>query len=121
MESRMTNKVRPIVEPGIYFDMPEADYHAAEGLSCSGIKHLTVSKLNYWHMNLDPEREPEDDTGARRFGKAVHSLALEPERFRRTFALKPAPEDHPGALVTADDMKSFLETNGLPKSGKKKS
>lgn len=116
----MTNKCRPIVEPGIYFDMDEQAYHAAEGLSCSGIKHLTVSKLNYWHRNLNPDREPEEDTGARRFGKAVHSFALEPERFARNFAMKLSPEDCPGALVTMDDMKAFLESNGLPKSGKKK-
>lgn len=121
MESAMPNITRPVIEPGIYFDLPEQAYHAAEALSCSGIKHLLVSKLNYWHMNLDPEREPEDDKGARRFGKAVHALALEPERFQRAFALKLSPEDHPGALVTTDDMKAFLETNGLPKSAKKKS
>jgi hypothetical protein len=108
-------------EPGIYFDLPEEQYHAARALSCSGIKHLIVSKLNYWHKNLNPAREPEDDSGARRFGKAVHSLALEPERFARTFAPKLSPEDVPGALVTADDLKAFLEANGLPKSGKKKS
>jgi hypothetical protein len=35
--------------------------------------------------------------------------------------MKIFPEDHPGALVTMDDMKAFLEANGLPKSGKKKS
>lgn len=117
----MTNKERPLIEPGIYFDLDEETYHAAEGLSCSGIKHLTVSRLNYWHRNLNPDREPEEDTGARRFGKAVHSFALEPDRFGRAFAMKLSPDDFPGALVTADDMKVFLEANGLPKTGKKKS
>ena len=117
----MTNKSRPVVEPGIYFNMDEEAYHNAEGLSCSGIKHLTVSKLNYWHKNLNPHKEPEDDTSARRFGKAVHSLALEPERFHSAFAMKLSPEDYPGALVTMEDMKAFLELNGMPKSGKKKS
>ena len=57
--------------PGIFFDLPEADYHAARALSCSGIKHLTVSDLNYWHRNLNPDRGPEGDTPARRFGRAV--------------------------------------------------
>lgn len=117
----MANKVCPAVEPGIYFDMDEEAYHAADGLSCSGIKHLTVSPLHYWHRNLNPDREPDDDTGARRFGKAVHARALEPGRFARDFVMKLFPEDHPGALVTADDMKAFLEANGLPKSAKKKS
>ena len=61
----MPNKIRPVIELGIYFDLDEQLYHDAEGLSCSGIKHLTVSKLNYWHKNLNPNREPEEDTGAR--------------------------------------------------------
>ncbi|MHC5536685.1 PD-(D/E)XK nuclease-like domain-containing protein [Singulisphaera rosea] len=117
----MTECERLQIEPGIYFQMPEETYHAAQGLSCSGIKHLTVSKLNYWHRNLNPAREPEDDNGARRFGKAVHSFALEPERFASSFAMKLSPEDYPGALVTMEDMKAFLEANNLPKSGKKKS
>lgn len=116
----MTVGERPVIEAGIYLDLPEDVDHAAEGLSCSGIKHLSVSKLNYWHRNINPEREPEDDNGARRFGKAVHALALEPERFARSFATKLASEDFPGALVTVDDMRAFLESNSLPKSGKKK-
>ena len=56
----MPNIIRPIIEPGIYFDLPDHLYHAAEGLSCSGIKHLTVSRLNYWHKNLDPSRGTPD-------------------------------------------------------------
>src|SRR3954465_13690405 len=120
MESEVANKQRPIIEPGIYFDMPEDVYHAAEGLSCSGTNHLTVSKLNYWHKNLNPDREPEEDTGARRFGKATHCFALEPERFASHFAMKLSLDDYPGALVTADDLRAFLEANGWPKSGKKK-
>lgn len=107
-------------EPGIYFDLPEAQYHAAAGLSCSGMKQLAVSPLNYWHHNLNPEREPRKETAALRFGKAAHCLGLEPERFASRYALKLRPEDCPGALVTVDDMRAFLEANGLPKSGKKK-
>ena len=106
--------------PGIYFDLPEEIYHAARGLSCSGMKHLTVSDLNYWHHNLSPDRETPEDTEAKRFGKATHCYALERERFDRSFAMKLSEEDHPDALVTADDMKKFLEANGLPKSGKTK-
>lgn len=108
------------IAPGIYFDLPEDAYHSARGLSCSGMKHLTVSDLNYWHRNINPERAPDEDTEARRFGKAVHCYALERERFDRAFAAKLSEEDYPDALVTADDLKRFLGANGLPKSGKKK-
>lgn len=112
--------MRPVIDPGIYFDLSENEYHAADGLSCSGIKHLSVSELNYWHHNLNPDCEPQPDTGARQFGKATHCYALERERFERCFSMKLCKEDHPEALVTVDDMKRFLESNGLPKSSKTK-
>src|SRR4051794_15564669 len=108
------------IAPGIYFDLPEDAYHSARGLSCSGMKHLTVSDLNYWHRNLSPLAEPDEDNAARRFGKAVHCYALERQRFDQAFATKLSEDDYPDALVTADDLKRFLEQNGLPKSGKKK-
>lgn len=109
------------IEPGIYFDLPEQTYHSARGLSCSGMKHLTVSDLNYWHRNLSSLAEPEEDNAARRFGKAVHCYALERERFDASFAMKLTEEDRPGTLVTTDDIKKFLAANGLPKTAKNKS
>lgn len=108
------------IEPGIYFDMPEETYFAARGLSCSGMKHLAVSDLNYWHNNLNPDREPPEDTEAKRFGKATHCYALERERFNRSFALKLSQDDFPEVLVTTDDMGKFLAKHNLPKSGKNK-
>ncbi|OJW21190.1 MAG: hypothetical protein BGO49_24565 [Planctomycetales bacterium 71-10] len=108
------------IEPGIYLDMEEEAYHEADGLSCSGMKDLSVSPLRYWHRHINPEFEREDDGGARRFGKAVHCLALEPERFSAAYALKLDLDDFPGALQTTDDMKAWLVENQLPKSGKRK-
>ena len=110
---------RPVIEPGIYFGMPEDVYHAADGLSNSGMKHLHVSPLNYWHHNLNPDFEGREETAALRFGKAAHCLGLEPDRFNERFARKLTPEERPGALVTTEDMKAFLSSHGLTKSGKK--
>ncbi|MCE9565822.1 MAG: PD-(D/E)XK nuclease-like domain-containing protein [Planctomycetes bacterium] len=100
--------------------MAEEDYQAAEGLSCSGMKHLAVSPLNYWHHHLNPNADPRSETAALRFGKAAHCLGLEPGRFAERFALKLSADDFPGALVTTDDMKAFLAAHGLPKSAKRK-
>lgn len=112
-------KERPQIEPGIYFGMDEDLYHAADGLSNSGMKHLHVSPLNYWHHNLNPDFEGRDETAALRFGKAAHCLAMESDRFNERFAAKLTPEDRPGALVTTDHMKAFLSSHGLTKTGKK--
>ena len=50
------------MKPGIYYDLPEADYHAAPGLSNSGIGKIQISPLYYWNDVLNPNREPEKDT-----------------------------------------------------------
>src|SRR4051794_14699605 len=107
-------------QPGIYFGMPESEYHAARALSCSGIKQLSVSPLNYWHNNLSLDREPPEESYPQRFGKAVHCRLLEPDSFRDRFAVELSKDDHSAALVTVDDLKVFLSANGLPTSAKKK-
>jgi PDDEXK-like domain of unknown function (DUF3799) len=119
-ENDMPNRERPVIEPGIYVGLDEDIYHAADGLSFSGMKALSISPLNYWHHNLNPDYEREKEGFALRFGKAAHCLALEPDWFNRRYALQLTPKDRPGALVSADDMKAFLEKNGLPKSAKRK-
>lgn len=108
------------IAPGIYFGMEEQQYHSICALSNTGIKHLYVSPLNYWHQNLNPDFEGREETKALRFGRAAHCLALEPERFSKAYAPAISPADYPGALVTTDDLKAFLEQNGLPKSAKRK-
>lgn len=106
-------------DPGIYFDLPEEQYHAARALSCSGMKQLAVSPLQYWHHNLNPNAEPSEETAAQRFGKAAHCLGIEPQRFPLRYAMKLSLDDFPGALVTVDDLKAFCGKHGLLKGGKK--
>lgn len=107
------------IAEGIYFDMPEAEYHAAEGLSNSGIKHLMVSPLNYWHQNLNPEYVREE-TMPQRIGKAMHCRLLEPERFAMAYEKDLSRNDYPDALDTMDDLKAFCQNNGLPVTAKRK-
>lgn len=111
---------RPQIEPGVYFGLPESVYHAAPGLSNSGMKQLAVSPLNYWHCNLNPDYERPQETDAQRFGTAVHCRLLEPERFPRCYAEKLSRDDYPNALDTIDEMKAFLLAHNLPTSCKRK-
>lgn len=108
------------MEEGIYFGLPEDAYFAAEGLSCSGMKRLAVSPLNYWHHNVNPDRVPEEDTSFQRIGKAVHCRLLEPDAFADRYVRALSPEDFPGCLVTVDDLKEWLTGQGLAVSAKKK-
>lgn len=65
---------------GIYFNMPEDEYHKQEGLSSTGIKELLQSPVNFWFNSVyNPLHEPKrsnflDD------GKMFHCLYLEGEK-----------------------------------------
>lgn len=107
------------MKPGIYYDMPAAEYHAAPGLSHSGMKHLAVSPLRYWHLKLNPIPPEESPSAYLDFGSALHCAVLEPEQFDRRYAQKIDANDFPGCLVTADDLKKWLGEKGLTKSGLK--
>jgi hypothetical protein len=108
------------VKPGIYLNMPEEEYFAAKALSCSGMKQLAVSPLNYWHRNLNPDFVRGEETYPQRLGKAVHCRLLEPSAFADRYAVELSADDVPGALITMDDMKAFLAEHGLSTTAKRK-
>lgn len=75
--------VAPGMKPGIYTDMPAADYHAdpcaAPSLSASIAKILVgQSPLHAWHAHprLNPDYEPEESAQFD-LGSAAHALLLE--------------------------------------------
>lgn len=105
---------------GIYFGMSAEEYHAAPGLSHSGMRELAVSPLRYWHRYVNPDRTPQEPTPAQRLGTALHYLILEPGAFALRYGRKLRKEDHPKALVTIDDLKGWLAGNGLPTGHKRK-
>lgn len=108
------------MDEGIYFGLAEDVYHAAEGLSNSGMKLLQADPLVYWHRHFDPEREPPEETYAQMIGKAVHCRLLEPDRYPTCYAKELSKEDHPGCLVTTDDLKGFCSAKNLPVAAKVK-
>lgn len=65
-------------------------YHAGPGISSS---HLHTwadgSPLHYWHKYLNPDREPEVETDAKRLGHAVHAAVLEPDLFESKYLVTP--------------------------------
>ena len=70
-------------QPGIYFGMPEAEYHSIHACSASGLKHLSVSSMDYWALstlNQEREEEGEKESGKltpRQLGHAYHSYIVE--------------------------------------------
>ncbi len=89
IEGRAYPMLGKVHEPGIYFGMPEEEYHADGSFSNSGIKDIDVSPLTYWTNHIDPDREDETKE-ALTTGKAFHKRILEgQDEFDKYFAVKP--------------------------------
>lgn len=84
----------PITEPGIYTDIPMADYHGqltiGPSISSSGLRTIEAqSPAHYFAQSyLNPAAE-KVDTQALRVGKAAHSLLLGDEVFEGHFIISP--------------------------------
>ena len=111
----------PTFKPGIYFDIPAEEYHAAPGLSHSGMKDLMVSPLRYWYLHINPNRPQDKQTPEMKFGTALHCSVLEPEQFRKRYACEVTEEDFPGCLVTMDHLKAWLRDRSISTTAKLKS
>ncbi len=67
--------------PGIYFGMSDDEYHADPSLSSSRMKILEVSPKQYYSEVIDPDSPDREETAAMQFGKALHTLFLQPDKF----------------------------------------
>jgi hypothetical protein len=108
-------------EPGVYFGLPSADYHADPSLGSSDVKRLLQAPAVYWwHSHMNPDRPSSPDTVAMLKGRALHKLVLEGEEaLGKAFAEEPSPAGYPGCLATLDDLKAKCRELGEPVSGTK--
>lgn len=106
-------------KPGVYFGMPEAEYHADRSLSATGIKALHVTPLTFWmRSGFNPNRA-DDSTEPKERGKAFHARLLEGhDAFAARYAIMPRIEDFPGALDGGDALKERCKELGLKVGGK---
>lgn len=101
---------------GIFDTIANESYHAAEGLSSTGLKHLAKSPAHY----LEYRKNPPEQTPAMAFGSAVHRAVLENGlndgsvkmvecSTRATKIFKDFAAQHPGALCLPEDEFKRLE------------
>ena len=106
-------------EPGIYFGLPEDEYHADPSFSSSGIKQILVSNLTFWVNSwMNPNKPPQRESEALDRGKAYHKFILEGEEaFNRCYAVAPDKGDYPGVLDTMAEMKAYAAKEGIGVKG----
>lgn len=117
----MSKEIKSYKE-GIYFNMPEEEYFKLPFFSNSGAGLINIDPLEYWHYSpMNPKCPVRDESSAMVFGKALHSMILEPEVFEKLYVREPHPDDFPGVhiLKTVEDLKEVLTDLGKPKSGNK--
>lgn len=112
--------VTPLHDDGVYFGLPETEYHADQALGSTDIKNLIVGAEIYWaNTPMNPLYEPRETKFTQR-GSAYHKLILEGrDAFDAAYFIEPSREDYPNALFTAEEIKHALKARDLNTSGKK--
>ena len=99
----------PFPEPGIYFGMPEEDYHRVNACSTSELKRMGVSSMEAWAYS---RRNPDYEDNVTRYldhGKAVHCLVLEGrDAYQSRYAVELDASDFEGALISTDQIKAAI-------------
>ncbi len=110
-------KHQAVHESGIFFGLPEDQYHGALALSSSGIRNMRISTLDYWTESvLNPDRE-DADTIALRDGRAYDKRIVEGKAaFDALYAPELDPAKHPTALRTNEQLAAALTELGIKAS-----
>lgn len=93
------------MQPGIYYDISNEDYHGGPGISKSQLDDIAISPAIYqWrkHAPVDEEK-----TSALDLGTALHCLLLEPDEFSKRFEV--GPEVNRRTTAGKEKEKEFME------------
>ena len=108
------------LKAGIY-TLTNEEYHALPAISSS---HLVLAREAlrkfWWKSQYNPNREQGKETKALRFGRAMHTFLLEPERFANEYRVAPQLKDYPDALVYYDQLKARAAALGINTRGMRK-
>jgi exodeoxyribonuclease VIII len=94
------------MQPGIYFDISNEDYHAGDGVSKSQLDFLAKSPALLQWVKDAPEDE--EKKSALDMGTALHCLLLEPDEFDKRFII--APEFNRRTSQGKADEEAFLKS-----------
>ena len=103
---------------GIYFNMPEAEYHALPRLSASGIKNILTSLPTFWAKSwMNSEKvEDDDDSKARILGRAYHCAIFERDSLHKRYVGEPDWSSFDGLIENDTAVKARLKDLGAPQT-----
>lgn len=107
---------------GIYFNMPEEEYHDIPYFSRSMSENMNVDAQEAWyHSPFNPQKPENEPTAQMQLGTAVHSMLLEPDVFEKLYVTRPTIDDFSGKIVLDKnaELQDFLASVGEKKTGKK--
>jgi hypothetical protein len=98
---------------GVFFNLPDAQYHDDDALGSTDLKRLLRSAPDFWwHSKFNPLRKPEEESTlspALIFGRAVHKCVLEGRGF---FEAHYAPTDFAGNLRAGKEERAEITEAG---------
>lgn len=112
----------PLIDSGVYLDLPMQAYIDDPAISGSGLKKLLTSPADFkWEL---PKRNPlftPSESNARLLGTLVHAAVLEGmDAFHHRYFVAPEIDDEDPRLIrTADQAKNWLAERGEKKTGLK--
>lgn len=106
------------MKPGVYFGIPEAEYHAIPAVGSSALRDMLISPLDCWAKHVNPHRREKPDTAATLRGSAFHAMLLEGrEAFEARYFPALNRDAFPDVLWSGDQLAQACASNGLTKSG----
>lgn len=111
--------VMPDTTPdGVYFNLPEAEYHALPRLSASGIKNILTSLPTFWAKSwMNPDKADDDeDTKAQILGRAYHCAIFEAGDLHNRYVGEPDWSSFRGLIETDTAVKARLKELGEPQT-----
>lgn len=107
-----------MILPGVYFNLPEAEYHADPAFSNSGCRKMLVSPLTFWiNSPMNPDFV-DKATDAMKRGKAMDKLIVEGhDAFDEAYEIAPDKADWPDAIDGQAALKAECKERGLKVGG----
>ena len=76
-----------IIKPGVYPDLPNADYHGSNAISKTGLDLFNKDQSSLeWSKKCPVDKEKLKTLD---FGDAMHAICLEPDRLKSDFVIMP--------------------------------